>query len=108
MTAGAGGLAGSAFVLTLRPGMAAEYRRRHAAVWPEMLAALRAQGILRYEIYLCEATGQVFGFRLSDGRPPPAAEDAVILRWRAHMADVLEMEGERPRALPLERVFLMD
>lgn len=103
----AGEMRASAFVLTVRPGMTAEYRRRHEAVWPEMLAALRAQGTLRYEIYLCEATRQVFGFRLTDGRPLPEAEDAVILRWRAYMADVLEMDGARPRALPLERVFLM-
>jgi L-rhamnose mutarotase len=99
---------GSAFVLCLKPGMADEYRRRHAEIWPEMLAALRASGIVHYEIFLDEAEGRVFGYRLRDRRVPvPAAEDPVILRWRAHMADVLEMNGDRPRLRPIERVFAL-
>ena len=32
------------FTMRLLPGQEAEYRRRHAAVWPEMLAALKAAG----------------------------------------------------------------
>ena len=34
-----------AFTMKLLPGAEAEYRRRHAAVWPEMLDALRAAGV---------------------------------------------------------------
>jgi L-rhamnose mutarotase len=40
------------FVMRLLPGQEAEYRRRHAAVWPEMLDALRAAGAHNYSIYL--------------------------------------------------------
>ena len=40
------------FVMGLRPGAEAEYRRRHAAVWPEMLAELRAAGAHNYSIFL--------------------------------------------------------
>jgi hypothetical protein len=41
--------------------------------------------------------------------PPEAGDpvDEVMLRWRAHMADVLEMVGERPAAVPLEQVYFM-
>jgi len=70
-------------------------------------SALRGQGILRYEIHLCEETRQVFGLQLRDPGVPPAAEPPVIGRWRAHMADVLEMEGDVPRRAALERVFLL-
>jgi len=41
-----------AFAMKLLPGAKAEYRRRHAAVWPEMLDALRAAGARNYSIYL--------------------------------------------------------
>ena len=41
-----------AFTMKLLPGAEAEYRRRHAAVWPEMLQALRAAGARNYSIYL--------------------------------------------------------
>ena len=99
-----GELTGTAFVLTVRPGMCAEYRRRHAEVWPEMERALLASGIVVYEIFLDEASGRVFGHMLRD-RSEPAEEDPVILRWRAYMADVLEMEGDRPLRTPIEKVY---
>ena len=31
------------FTMRLLPGQEAEYRRRHATVWPEMLAALQGR-----------------------------------------------------------------
>lgn len=99
-------LHGSGFVLRLRPGMAGEYRRRHAEIWPEMVDALQASGIVFYEIFLDEAGGQVFGHMLRKG-PQPLTDDPVILRWRDYMADVLEMDGDLPGRLPIERVFRM-
>jgi L-rhamnose mutarotase len=96
----------SAFILTIRPGRIAEYKKRHDEIWPEMATALKASGIVYYDIYLNETSSQVFGHMLRDRAPDPAAaEDPVILKWRAHMADVLEMDGDRPRREPIERVF---
>ncbi len=40
------------FVMRLLPGQEGEYRRRHAAVWPEMLEALREAGAHDYSIFL--------------------------------------------------------
>lgn len=97
-------LHGSGFVLKLRPGMADEYRRRHAEIWPEMAEALRASGIVVYEIFLDEIGGRVFGHMLRD-RPAPDGDDPVIARWRAYMADVLEMEGDMPDRVPVVKVF---
>ncbi len=98
------GLLGQGFVLTVRPGMTAEYRRRHAEIWPDLAAALRASGVVFYEIFLDEDGHRVFGHILRD-RPPPLQPDPVFARWRAHMADVLEMDGEMPRHTPIEKVF---
>ncbi|MET3926955.1 L-rhamnose mutarotase [Devosia sp. 2618] len=95
-----------AFILTIRPGQVAEYRRRHDEIWPEMLAALRASGIVHYEIFLHEPSHCVFGHMLRTHAPDPAAPvDPVMLRWREFMADVLEMEDDQPRREAIERVF---
>jgi L-rhamnose mutarotase len=40
-----------AFIMRLRPGALAEYRRLHAAVWPELEAAIGEAGIDRFDIY---------------------------------------------------------
>lgn len=39
------------FAMRLLPGAEAEYRARHAAVWPEMLAELKAAGARNYSIF---------------------------------------------------------
>lgn len=96
-----------AWVLEVRPGYEDEYKRRHAEIWPEMATALRDLGILRYEIFLCEETRQVFGLQLRSPDAPSVPESPVIRRWRAHMADVLEMDGDGPRRTTIERVFLL-
>jgi len=96
----------SAFVLKVREGRTEEYRRRHAEIWPEMEAALRASGIVHYDIFLDTAGRQVFGHQIRTQAPDPAAaDDPIFLKWRAYMADVLEMDGERPVRVPMEHVF---
>src|SRR5919109_5156351 len=41
-----------AFMLKVKPNMIEEYKRRHAAVWPEMLQALRETGWHNYSLFL--------------------------------------------------------
>jgi L-rhamnose mutarotase len=95
-----------AFILTIRRGAIAEYKRRHDAIWPRMVEALKVAGVVYYDIYLHEPTGRVFGHMIRDRVPDPAApEHPVVLEWRRYMADVLEMDGDRPRTEPIERVF---
>lgn len=96
----------SAFVLRLRPGLEAEYRRRHDELWSEMRAALLEAGIVHYEIYLHAATGLLFGHLVRRaGSAPNAAGHEVMDRWRAYMADVLVMDGDRPVGEELVRQF---
>ena len=40
-----------AFLMHIQPGTEEEYQRRHAQVWPEMLAELKAAGCHDYSIY---------------------------------------------------------
>jgi L-rhamnose mutarotase len=43
-----------AFRMQLKPGVAAEYERRHDALWPDLADALRKAGIHDYSIFLDE------------------------------------------------------
>ncbi|GIJ28977.1 L-rhamnose mutarotase [Micromonospora qiuiae] len=42
------------FTLQVRPDRLGEYRRRHAAVWPDMLVALKRAGWHDYSLFLRE------------------------------------------------------
>jgi L-rhamnose mutarotase len=96
------------FVLRLKPGMEAEYRKRHDELWPEMRQLLLSSGIVHYEISLHPETNLLFAFilRRKDHRMAGIPDHPVGQRWRAHLADILEtVEGVVPRVDPLERMF---
>ena len=44
----------------LKPGMKEEYKRRHDAIWPEMVALLKAAGIRNYTIW--NVGDELFGY----------------------------------------------
>ena len=76
------------FTLQVDPDRLEEYRRRHAQVWPEMLAALRDSGWHDYSLFLRE-DGLLVGYLLADDFDAAlAAMDAteVNARWQAEMA----------------------
>jgi L-rhamnose mutarotase len=80
-----------AFAMKLRPGAEAEYRRRHAAVWPEMLDALRGAGCSNYSIY--QKDDDLFGvFDVEDFARFRATMDAspVNARWQADMRGLID------------------
>jgi L-rhamnose mutarotase len=47
-------------VIGVRPEVLEEYERHHAAVWPEILGAIREAGIRNYSIYHFE--GKLFAY----------------------------------------------
>ena len=99
-----------AFKMKLNPGMKAEYRKRHDAIWPDLLALLREAGISDYSIHLDEETNTLFGVLwCSDGHKMDALpRHPVMQRWWAHMADIMETKPDNePVAVPLETVFHM-
>lgn len=101
------------FLLKVKAEKLDEYRARHAAVWPEMLAALSASGWRNYSLFLRE-DGMLVGYLETDDFA--AARDAmaateVNARWQADMAPFFEqLEGRRPDQglLILEEVFHLD
>ena len=109
----AGPLPGSesvAFCLRLRPGCeAAEYQRRHDALWPEMRQALLEAGVLHYEIHLEPQSRLLFAFMLrrSDHQLDALPQHPVWQRWQRHMSDMLVQQDGRPLTEPLQRMFWM-
>lgn len=98
-----------AFALHLKPGAAEEYRRRHDAIWPELVALQRAAGILRYEIHLHEPTGLLFAHieRRRAHAMDRFPESEIWRRWQQHMAGLIEQRDGVPVRDPLVRVFRM-
>lgn len=97
-----------AFKMKLKPGMAAEYRRRHDGLWPDLAEALRGAGIHDYSIFLDEETLALFAvLKLKDGFPiAELPQQPVMKRWWDHMADIMEVEpGNRPSEWPLVPMF---
>jgi L-rhamnose mutarotase len=76
------------FTVQVRPDRLDEYRRRHAEVWPEMLAALRDAGWRDYSLFLGDDGLLVGVFRTEDLDAARAAMDAtdVNARWQREMA----------------------
>lgn len=50
------------FVIGLKPDKVAEYKRLHAAVWPDVLDMISQCGIRNYSIYLKEPENLMFSY----------------------------------------------
>lgn len=97
------------FALDLDPALAADYAARHApgAVWPEVLAHLRAQGVEQLEIW---RTGDRLFMvaEVAPDYPRSAPTPLAVERWEAEM---WRYQRPLPHAAPgekwveMERVF---
>lgn len=80
------------FTLQVKAGRIEEYTRRHAAVWPQMLRALKAAGWHNYSLFL-RPDGLLIGYfettSLHEARARMAATDVNAL-WQAEMAGFFE------------------
>ena len=97
-----------AFTMRLKPGQAAEYERRHDAIWPELVALLKQAGISDYSIFLDEATGTLFAVlrRREDHRMDQLPKEEVMQRWWTWMAELMATNPDQsPVTVPLRRVF---
>jgi L-rhamnose mutarotase len=101
------------FLLQVRPELLAEYRERHAAVWPDMLQALRDTGWRNYSIF-ARPDGLLVGYVEADDLD--AAQEAmarteVNARWQAGMSKYfvgLDGRGPDESFVLLEEIFNLD
>ncbi len=99
-----------AFKMHLNPGMAEEYKRRHDAIWPELVSLLNDAGVQDYSIHLDPETNILFGvlWRRDDHGMADLPGHPVMRRWWAHMADLMECHpDDEPIATPLVNMFHM-
>ncbi|GAB3651429.1 L-rhamnose mutarotase [Glycomyces tarimensis] len=83
------------FTLRVRRDRLAEYRERHAAVWPDMLRALAETGWSNYSLFLSD-DGLLVGYLETedfDAARAAMAEREVNARWQAEMAPFFEGTG---------------
>jgi len=101
------------FLSRVRPDRIEEYRQRHAAVWPEMLRALRDTGWANYSLFLRE-DGLLVGYVESDDLDCSRRlmeQTDVNARWQAQMAPYFaDLDGGRPDEsfVVLEQVFNLE
>ena len=100
------------FQLQVKPERIAEYRERHAAVWPEMLRALAETGWHNYSLFL-RPDGLLIGYVESDDlAAAQAAMDATDVnpRWQAEMGQFFEALDVPPDQgfVLLEEVFHLE
>ncbi|MFM2031991.1 MAG: hypothetical protein RLZZ297_756 [Chloroflexota bacterium] len=76
------------FLLHVRPDMLDEYKRRHAAVWADMRAALTRHGWHNYSLFLSDE-GLLVGYLETPDFAAAVAgmqTEEVNARWQADMA----------------------
>ena len=100
------------FQLQLKPGLIAEYTARHAAVWPEMLQALKSSGWNNYSLFL-RPDGLLIGYFETDNLEEAQARMAatgVNARWQAEMSGFFDDLNGAPDEgfLQLTEVFNLE
>ena len=100
-----------AFLMKLKPGNEAEYKRRHDEIWPELKQALADAGISDYSIFLDPETGTLFAIRKveDEKRLSPLPSLPIVRKWWDSMAPLMEVNSDNsPVETPLTEVFHMD
>ena len=99
------------FKMYLHEGMEAEYKRRHDALWPEMIEMIHAYGGKNYTIFLDRETNTLFGYLEIENEEKWAdsANTAICRKWWDYMADIMDTNPDNsPVSIDLVNVFHLD
>jgi L-rhamnose mutarotase len=99
-----------AFKMKLKEGFRDEYKRRHDALWPELRAMLKAQGVSEYSIFYDEETGILFAFQKVEG--DASSQDMgsveIVKKWWSYMADIMDTNPDKsPVTVSLDELFYL-
>lgn len=99
-----------AFKMFLKPGMEAEYEKRHNAIWPELKQLLLEAGVYDYSIFWDKDTNILFAVQKNsgDGGSQDLGSTEIVQKWWAYMADIMETNPDNsPVSIPLPEVFYL-
>ena len=100
-----------AFRMSVNPGQASEYERRHTPIWEELEQTLLDHGVSTYSIFLDPATNDLFAYVEfeNEARWAQVAATDVCRRWWAFMRDVMPSNSDNsPVAETLSEVFHLE
>ena len=102
------------FLLGIKPGNEAEYKRRHDEIWPEMVEALTQAGARNYSIFFDSDGTRQFAYLEAEPDFETFVQrinsDPVNARWQEHMKDILRVTIDPASNWPtrLEEAFHLD
>jgi len=95
-----------AWVMKLKPGHEAIYKKKHDEIWPEMVAQMKRDGVRNYSIYRHGLLLFAYLERdaaLAGGKPGP---ESIVWKWWADMAPHMETNPDSsPVVEPVEEMF---
>ncbi len=99
-----------AFKMQLYKGFEAEYKKRHNALWGDLMELLKSNGISEYSIFLDETTNSLFSIMKADSLDAlkNLTFNPVMRKWWAYMKDIMETnDDDSPAGIPLKEVFYL-
>ena len=99
-----------AFKMKLHKGQEAEYRKRHEAIWPDLVSLLKKSGIKDYSIFFDDETLSLFAVLKIENESAlnELPQQAVMQRWWSYMKDIMECNPDNsPVSIPLKEVFYL-
>jgi L-rhamnose mutarotase len=100
-----------AFKMKLKPGVEAEYQKRHDEIWPELAKELRSAGISDYSIFLDRETRTLFAVQKLSGTNTAARlpDSPIVRKWWNSMAPLMEVHPDNaPVCVELKEVFHLE
>ena len=97
--------------MKLKPGVVAEYKKRHDEIWPELSRAICDAGISDYSIFLDEETLTLFAVQkqTDDNTAADLPKHPIVKKWWAYMAPLMEVNPDNsPKCGGLKEVFHLD
>ena len=95
-----------AWVMKLKPGHEAIYKKKHDEIWPEMVAMMKRDGVRNYSIFRHGLLLFAYLERdtpASGGKPEP---ESIVWKWWADMAPHMETNADSsPVIEPVEVMF---
>jgi L-rhamnose mutarotase len=99
------------FTFRLRPGMEAEYQRRHDEIWPELVEAIRDAGVRNYTLFRRERDVIAYCECHPDAATAfgKVGETEVNRRWSEWFEDTIEaLTDERGELFTAREAWHLD